>query len=200
MDFLANPIINILIIYILYITYLYVERNWNTKVLPVFCSVWSCPLTAGPRIYQLPTCLSVSILPTWPIEAVQGDQAMQRKEFVKLTELGQQFISVQFGHSVVSDSLRPHEPQHARPPCPSPTPGVYPKSCPLSRWCHPTISSSVVPFSSLPSIFPSLRVFSNEPALRMRWPKYWSFSFSIIPSKEQQFIILSTDTFEIPTA
>ena len=155
MDFLANPIINILIIYILYITYLYIERNWNTKVLPVFCSVWSCPLTAGPRIYQLPTCLSVSILPTWPIEAVQGDQAMQRKEFVKLTELGQQFISVQFGHSVVSDSLWPHEPQHARPPCPSPTPRVYPKSCPLSRWCHPTISSSVVPFSPCPQSFPA---------------------------------------------
>ena len=58
--------------------------------------------------------------------------------------------SVQFSHSVVSDSLRPHEPQHARPPCPSPTPGVYSNSCPLSQWCHPTISSSVVPFFSCP--------------------------------------------------
>ena len=56
--------------------------------------------------------------------------------------------SVQFSHSVVSDSLRPHKLQHARPPCPSPTPGVYPDSCPLSLWCHLTISSSVVPFSS----------------------------------------------------
>ena len=55
---------------------------------------------------------------------------------------------VQFSHSVVSNSLQPHESQHARPPCPSPTPGVYPNSSPLSRWCHPTISSSVVPFSS----------------------------------------------------
>ena len=53
--------------------------------------------------------------------------------------------SVQFSHSVVSDSLRPHEPQHARPPCPSATPRVYPNSCPLSQWCHPTISSFVVP-------------------------------------------------------
>ena len=59
-----------------------------------------------------------------------------------------QFSSVQFSHSVVSDSLQPHGPQHARPPCPSPTPGVYPNSYPLSRWCHPTISSSVIPFSS----------------------------------------------------
>ena len=56
--------------------------------------------------------------------------------------------SVHFSQSVVSDSLRPHEPQHARPPCPSPTPRVYWNSCPSSRWCHPTISSSVVPFSS----------------------------------------------------
>ena len=55
---------------------------------------------------------------------------------------------LQFSHSVVSDSLRPHESQHARPPCPSPTPGVHSDSCPLSWWCHPTISSSVVPFSS----------------------------------------------------
>ena len=63
--------------------------------------------------------------------------------------------SVQFSRSVMSDSLRPHEPQHARPPCPSPTPGVYPDSYPLSQWCHPTISSSVVPFSSCPQSFPA---------------------------------------------
>ena len=62
--------------------------------------------------------------------------------------------SVQFSHSIVSDSLRPHEPQHARPPCPSPTPGVHPNPCLSSQWCHPTISSSVVPFSSCPQSFP----------------------------------------------
>ena len=93
------------------------------------------------------------------------------------------FSSVQFSHSVVSNSLRLHEPQHARPPCPSPTPGVHPNSCPSSRWCHPTISSSVVPFSSCPQSLP-IRVFSNESTLHMRWPKYWSFSFSISPSNE----------------
>ena len=65
------------------------------------------------------------------------------------------FSSVQFSRSVVSNSLRPHEPQHARPPCLSPTPGVYPNSCPLSRWCHPTISSSVIPFSSCLQSFPA---------------------------------------------
>ena len=62
---------------------------------------------------------------------------------------------VQFSHSVVSDSLRPHEPQHARPPCPLPTPRVHPNPCPSSRWCHLTISSSVVPFSSCPQSFPA---------------------------------------------
>ena len=83
----------------------------------------------------------------------------------------------------MSDSLRPHESQHARPPCPSPTPGVHSDSRPLSRWCHPAISSSVIPFSSCPQFLPA-SVFSNESTLRMRWPKYWSFSFSLIPSKE----------------
>ena len=63
------------------------------------------------------------------------------------------FSSVQFSHSVVSDSLWPHELQHARPPCPSPTPGVHPNPCPLNQWCHSTILSSVVPFSSCPQSF-----------------------------------------------
>ena len=67
--------------------------------------------------------------------------------------------SVQFSCSVVSDSLQPHESQHARPPCPSPTPGVYSNSCPLSRWCHPTISSSVIPFSSCPKSLPASESF-----------------------------------------
>ena len=66
---------------------------------------------------------------------------------------------VQFSHSVVSDSLQPHEPQHTRPPCPSPAPRVYPNPCPLSRWCHPTISSSVFPFSSVPQSFPAPESF-----------------------------------------
>ena len=64
-------------------------------------------------------------------------------------------LSVQFSHSVVSNSLRPHELQHTRPPCPSPTAGVYPNPCPLSWWCHPTISSSVILFSSCPQSFPA---------------------------------------------
>ena len=67
--------------------------------------------------------------------------------------------SIQFSRSVMSDSLWPHEPQHARPPCPSPTPGVYPNWCPPSQWCHPTISSSVIPFFSCPQSFPASESF-----------------------------------------
>ena len=66
-----------------------------------------------------------------------------------------QFSSVQFSRSVVSNSLWPHELQHTRPLCPSPTPGAHPNSCPSSQWCHPTISSSVVPFFSRPQSFPA---------------------------------------------
>ena len=94
----------------------------------------------------------------------------------------------QFSRSVVSDSLRPHESQHTRPPCPSPTPGLYPNSCPLSWWCHPAISSCHLLLLLL-SIFPSIRVFSNESALCIRWPKYCSFSFNISPSSEHPGLI-----------
>ena len=95
----------------------------------------------------------------------------------------------QFSRSVVSDSLRPHEPQLARPPCPAPTCRVYPNSCPLNRWCHPTISSSVIPFSSCLQSSPNIRVFSNESVLYIRWPKYGSFSFNIRPSNEHSGLI-----------
>ena len=94
---------------------------------------------------------------------------------------------VQFSCSVMSDSLRPYEPQHARLPCPSPTPGVHPNPCPMSRWCHPVISSSVIAFSSCPQSFP--RPFQMSQFLRTRWPKYWSFRFSISYSNEHPGLI-----------
>ena len=94
-----------------------------------------------------------------------------------------------FSHSVVFDSLRPHGLQHSRTPCPSPTPGVNSNnSCPLSQWCHPTVSSSVVPFSSCLQSFPAL-VFPKKSALCIRWPKYWSFIFSISPCNEYSGLI-----------
>ena len=94
-----------------------------------------------------------------------------------------------FSHSIVSCSLRHHGLQHARPPCPSPTPGAYSNSCPPSLLmpsnhlilCHPLLLP--------PSIFPSIRVFSNESALYIRWPKFWSFSFNISPSNEYSGLI-----------
>ena len=86
--------------------------------------------------YPLANDTGVLIMPTWVI-----------------------CTSVQFSHSVVSDSLQPHESQHTRPPCPSPTPRVHPNSCPWSWWCHPDISSSVVPFSSCLQSFPASESF-----------------------------------------
>ena len=94
----------------------------------------------------------------------------------------------QFSCSVMSDSLRPHGLQHARPPCPLPSPGVYSNTCPLSQWPRPT-SSSCRPLLLPPSIFPSIRVFSNESVLYIRWSKYWGFSSNISPSNEYSGLI-----------
>ena len=104
--------------------------------------------------------------------------------------------SVQFSHSVMSDSLQPHESQHARHPCPSPTPGVHSDSNPASQRCHPATSSSVIPFSSCSQSLPA-SVFSSESALHMRWPMYWSFSFSIVPSKEIPGLIFRIDWLDL---
>ena len=92
-----------------------------------------------------------------------------------------------FSCLVVSDSLRPHGLQDSRFPCPSLSPRVCSNSCPLSWWCHPTILCC--PLYPLLSIFPSIRVFSNELDLHIRWPKYWGFSFSISPSNEYSGLI-----------
>ena len=106
------------------------------------------------------------------------------------------FQSVQFSRSVVSDSLRPRESRHSRPPCPSPTPGVgglmsIESVMPSSHliFCRPLLL--------LPPIPPSITVFSNESALRMRWPKYWSFSFSISPSNEHPGLIFRMDCLDL---
>ena len=99
-----------------------------------------------------------------------------------------EFSSVHFSHSVVSDSLRPHEPQHTRPPYPSPTAGVYPNPCPLSRWCHPTISSSVIPFSSCPQSYPASGSFQMSPLFASGSQSIWvSASTSVFPMNTQDW-------------
>ena len=82
-----------------------------------------------------------------------------------------------------------HGVQHARPPCPSPTPGACWNSWPLSWWCHPTISSSAVPFSSCLQSFPASGSFPMESVLHIRWPMFWSFNFSVSPSNEHSGLI-----------
>ena len=89
----------------------------------------------------------------------------------------------------MSDCLRPHGLQHARPPCPSPTPGVYPNSSSIESVMPSNHLTLCCPLLLLPSIFPSIRVFPNESVLRIRWPKYWSFSFNISPSNEHPGVI-----------
>ena len=96
--------------------------------------------------------------------------------------------SVQFSCSVMSDSLWPHESQHARRPCPSSTLGVHSDSHLSSHWCHPAISSSVVPFSSCPQSLPASGSFKMS-QLCMKWPKYRHFSFSISPSNKHPGLI-----------
>ena len=116
----------------------------------------------GTRATFLDDCISKGWLPgPWEKHFwVIGDGAQMDREktysckFIKVNTQRKE-KSVQFSRSVVSNSLWPHGLQHTRPPCPSPTPGVYSKSCPLSQWYHPTISSSVIPFSSCPQSFPA---------------------------------------------
>ena len=98
-------------------------------------------------------------------------------------------FSVQFSCSVVSDSLRPHESQHARPPCSSPTPRVHPNPCPSSGWCHPTISSSIIPFSSCPQSFPASGSFPMSQLFTWGGQSIGSFSFSVSPSNEHPGLI-----------
>ena len=109
-------------------------------------------------------------------------------KLVVVINLQFQFSSVQLSRSVASDSLWPHEPQHARPPCPSPTPGVHPNPCPSSRWRHPTIPSSVVPFSSCPQSFPASGSFQMSQLFASRGPSIGvSASTSLLPMNTQDW-------------
>ena len=105
-------------------------------------------------------------------------------------------LSVQFSRSVVSNSLRPHELQHARAPCPSPTPGVHPNPCPLSRWCHPAISFSVIPFSSCPQSFPASGSFPMSQLFTSGGQIIGvSASTSVLPMNTQDWSLLGWTTW-----
>ena len=111
------------------------------------------------------------------------------------------FSSVQFSCSVVSTSLRPHALKHARLPCPSPTPRACSNSCPSSQRCHPTILSSVIPFSSCLQSFSESGSFLMSQFFIIRWPKYWSFSFNISPSNAYSgWISFRIDWFDVLAA
>ena len=109
----------------------------------------------------------------------------------------QDISSVQLSRSVMSDSLQPHALKHARLPCPSPTPGACSNSCPSSSVMPSNHLNLCHPLFLLSSIFPSIRVFSSESVLCIRWPKYWSFSFSISPSNEHSGPISRIDWFDL---
>ena len=124
-----------------------------------------------------------------------GLQPMRSQQQDMTQRLNHHRYSVQFSRSVVFNSLQPRGLQHTRPPCPSPAPG----SCPVVMSILKLMSIELVmpsnhlilccPLLLLPSIFPSIRVFSNESVLHIRWPKYWSFSFNISPSNEYSGLI-----------
>ena len=126
-------------------------------IVPIFA--WNVPLVA---LIFLKRSLVFQILLFSSISLHWSLRTAFLSPLVILWNSAFRWVSVQFSHSVMSDSLRPHGLQHARLPCPSPTSGVYSNSCPLSRWCHSTISSSVIPLSPCLQPFASIRVFSNE--------------------------------------
>ena len=109
--------------------------------------------------------------------------ASHQLDSIIFNSLCSQFVQFSSVLSVVSVSLQHHWLQHAWLPYPLPTPGAYSCSCPSAWWCHPNISSCL-PLLFLPSIFPNVRVFSNESVFPIRWPKYWRLSFNISPSNK----------------
>ena len=155
-----------------------------TQSCPTLCNLMDCSLL-GSSVHGILQARILELLPFPSPGDLPEPGTEPRSPTLQVDSLLSKSpgSSVQFSRSVMSDSLRSHESQHARPPCPSPTPGVHSDSRPSSQWCHPAISSSVVPLASCPQSLPA-SVFSNESTLPMRWRKYWSFSFSIIPSKE----------------
>ena len=134
-------------------------------------------------------------MPVCPVPSATGE-VVERSHWSY-----EHWIQIQFSRSVVSDSLPPHGLQHARPPCPSPTPRVYSNSCPLSRWCHPTISSSVIPFSSRLQSFPASRSFPMNEFFASGGQRIGaSASASVLPMTIQEWVPLGlTGLISVPS-
>ena len=152
--------------------------DWDTRGYKHFLSPWSS--------------LSRGYSALWTVSFEGGLRSGSLKEWRGLCQWTGEKRAFQF--SSVAQSCPtlcdPMDCSMPGPPCPSPTPRVYSNSCPLSQWCHPTLYLILChPLLLLPSIFPSIRVLSSESALRIRWPKYWSFSFNISPSNEYSGLI-----------
>ena len=133
-------------------------RSHSTRVSSQYCPIELSAVMEKslPVLSNMAATSHMWLLGTWnKASATEVLNCSFNSIYIKVTTFG----SVQFSRSVVSDSLQPHESQHARPPCPSPTPGVHSDSGPLSQWCHPAISSSVIPFSSCPQSLPASESF-----------------------------------------
>ena len=138
------------------------KPNWRILgCAHTMCSFWDTSFVFQISVFIIHLLISLFLILSF-IPFIEYMALQERKRWVNpyVSSVLIRIISVQFSCSVMSDSLWPHEPQHARPPCPSPTPGVYPNSCPSSRWCHPPISSSVFPFSSCPQSLPASGSFT----------------------------------------
>ena len=153
---------------------------FNGKAMATHSSIlaWKIPCTEEPGAWQATVHGSQRVGHDWATNT-------HTCKYFKLDE-NQIFLVFQFSRSVMSDFLQPHEPQHARSPCPFPTPRVYSNSCPLSRWCHPTISSSVVPLSSCLQSFPASGSFQmSQPFASGDQTTGVSASTSILPMNTQ---------------
>ena len=169
---------------------LFLQTSNETKVIVSFATFymnWLFFFNKGSKIYRsFISFLIFSFLLSILMLLLENRKCLTLNLHQRSTIVHFCFSSV---HSVVSDSFRPCGLQHARPPCPSPTPGVYSDSMSIESVMASNHLILCCPLLVPPSIFPSIRVFSNESVLHIRWPKYWSFSFSISPSNEYSGLI-----------
>ena len=162
---------------------------YSSGALSTYVLLWNHYHHPPPELFFSPDWSSVGMKHTSPCPLPQPRAPTTLAKDV-LRVVGFQLLS--------PDSLRPHGQQHASLPCLLPSPGACSNSCLLSQWCHPSNHLILCHPLLLPSVFPSIRVFSNKSVLRIRWPKYWNFSFSISPSNGYlRLISFRTDWFHL---